>query len=74
MKVVPKAYNRKLHFKGYKTIALSAAVAAFGAAQATIPTLQAMITPEVYGYISVGIGIAYAALRSVTNTALGKSE
>jgi len=53
-----------------KTINFALILAAFGAAQANLPAVQAFVTPEAYGYITLGIAVVVAVLRSVTTTAL----
>jgi hypothetical protein len=57
--------------KGYKTVSFAVAVSALGAAQTLLPSVQAVITPDVYGYLTISIGVVVAALRTVTTTPLG---
>jgi membrane-bound acyltransferase YfiQ involved in biofilm formation len=57
--------------KGYKTVILAALTAAFGAAQVALPSLQVALTPEIMGYATMVIGVAFAMLRAITDTPLG---
>lgn len=61
-------------FKGYKTVIMAALTAAFGAAHATLPSVQAAVDPATFGYITMAIGTIFAVLRAITNTPLGGKE
>jgi hypothetical protein len=45
----------------------AAIVAATGALQATIPELREVVPATVYPWLLVGVGVAVAALREMTN-------
>jgi hypothetical protein len=60
--------------KGYKTIIFAALVAAFGAAVAILPTLQSIMTPELYALAFVAISMVNAVLRAVTDTGVFKAD
>jgi len=57
-----------------KTMIFAALVAAFGAAQANIETLQDFLTPEMYGIVTFAIAICIAALRAVTTQPLSEKK
>jgi hypothetical protein len=63
-----------LTIKGYRTVIFAVILAILGAAQVLLPNLQGVITPELYGYITFGIGVMIAGLRAVTTTPLGKRD
>ena len=50
-----------------KTMWVAAIVAATGALQATIPELREVVPASVYPWLLVGVGVAVAALREMTN-------
>jgi hypothetical protein len=57
--------------KGYKTIVFAVLLAAFSAALVVMPTLQAVLSPTMYGYLLMGVSVAVAVLRAITTTPLG---
>lgn len=57
--------------KGWRTRIAAILTAGFGAAQTLAPNLQQSIDPKYYGLILIGIGVAFAILRELTNTAPG---
>jgi hypothetical protein len=56
--------------KKSRTIKFAALLAALGAVQASLELFNAILTPQVYGLITMGIGVAVAVLRVVTTTGL----
>ena len=58
-----------------KTMNFAVLLAAFGAAQANLPAVQEFVTPERYGYVTLGIAVVVAVLRAITTSSLaGKSN
>jgi len=55
-----------------KTLGFAAVLAAFGAAQATLPAVQNFISPDLYGWLTVGIAVTVAVLRVVTTKPLSE--
>ena len=53
-----------------KTMWFSLLLAVFGAIQATMGAFHRVLTPEVYGLLTMGIGVIVAILRYVTTTSL----
>ena len=58
----------KLHKS--KTMNFAMILAIFGALQANLPALQGVISPAAYGWITLGVALAVAALRAVTSKPL----
>jgi prepilin signal peptidase PulO-like enzyme (type II secretory pathway) len=58
--------------KGWKTMLLAAATAAVGFLDTF--DIQQIIPPNQVGYWLVGIGVAFAVLRAITTTSVGKSN
>lgn len=58
--------------KGWRSIAASIAVIVLGAAQAIVELIP--METQTQGYVLMGIGAAFAALRVVTTTPVGKSS
>jgi hypothetical protein len=55
-----------------KTINFALLLAALGAAQANLPMVQAFVTPEVYGYLTLAIAVVVAVLRAITTKPLSE--
>ena len=49
-----------------KTIIFALLLAIFGAVEASMGTFSTYMTPEVFGFFSMGIGIVVAILRVLT--------
>ena len=58
--------------KKSKTINFAVLLALFGAAQANLPVVQEFISPEIFGYITLGIAIVVAMLRAYTTKPLSE--
>jgi hypothetical protein len=54
--------------KGFKTMLFAALLAVFGALQVALPTVQASIRPDWYGWIMLAIAVAVALLRVITSS------
>jgi hypothetical protein len=50
----------------------SFALVVVGALADTLPAIQAFISPQIYGYTLMGVGIICAILRFLTTQPLGK--
>lgn len=53
-----------------KTINFALVLAACGAAQANLPAVQEFISPELYGWLTMGAAVVVAGLRVVTTKPL----
>jgi hypothetical protein len=60
------------NLKGYKTLVFGMAIAALGAVKAS--GLAEIVPPEYVGLVMTVVGIVIVYLRSVTNTAITKSQ
>jgi uncharacterized membrane protein len=54
--------------KGYRTTIFAALLVMFGALQAAMPDLKKAISPTLYPYILMGVGIIVHILRTATDT------
>lgn len=63
-----------MNTKGYRTLTFALLLGIFGAVEATLPGLQKLISPEMYGYGTVLVSVVVAVLRFVTTTAVGDSK
>lgn len=59
-----------LWFKQSKTMIWAACLAALGAAQSSMGLFTAILTPQTYGLIMLGISVVTAVLRIVTTKPL----
>ena len=59
-------------FTGYKTLLFSVLVSLLGVA--TTFNWTSIVNAQTAGYILTGVGIATAALRALTSTAIGKAQ
>ena len=57
-------------FYASKTIWFSIALAVLGAVQQFLPMNVGVISPSVYGYTLLAVGVISAVLRTVTTTAI----
>ena len=55
-----------------KTINFSLLLALFGAAQLNLEAVQDFVSPEVYGWTTMGIAVLVAVLRVVTTQPLSE--
>jgi len=55
-----------------RTILFSAALAALGAVQLALPSIQSQIPQEAYGWATVGVAIVVAVLRAITEKPLSE--
>lgn len=53
-----------------RTIQFALLLATFGAIEANMGLLQNVLTPDLFGYFSIVIGVIVAILRVITTTAL----
>lgn len=53
-----------------KTILFALLLAIFGAVQASMGVFSAYMTPEVFGWFSMGVGVIVAVLRVLTTVPL----
>jgi len=53
-----------------KTINFSLILGMLGAAQINLSALQSIISPAMYGWLTIGIAVAVAGLRVVTTKSL----
>jgi len=53
-----------------KTILFSTALGMLGAAQLSLSAIQEVISPAIYGWLTLAIAVAVAGLRAVTTDAL----
>lgn len=64
----PKAWYKS------KTLWLNMGVAAVGLATSAQPQIEGMVSAEIFGLITAGIGFANAALRFATKKPIGKGS
>jgi hypothetical protein len=55
-----------------KTLMFAALLAAFGAAQSTLPAVRDFVSPDLYGYITLAVAVLVAVLRVVTTKPLSE--
>jgi len=53
-----------------KTMFFAMLLAGLGALQEQLPQLQQFMTPQMFGYFSIGTGVVVAVLRIVTTNSL----
>ena len=53
-----------------KTMFFAMLLAGLGAVQEQLPQLQQYVTPQFFGYFSMGVGVVVAILRIVTTQSL----
>jgi len=53
-----------------KTINFAVLLGMFGAAQANLPAVQEVVSPSVYGWLTLGFAVVVAWLRAVTTKPL----
>ena len=55
-----------------KTMWFAAILAGLGAVQASMDVFSTVLTPQIYGFFTMGVGVAVAVLRVITTTSLGE--
>lgn len=60
--------------KGYRTLLFALLLAVAGAVQATLPAVQKYVTPELYGWATMGVAVLVAIFRIATDTAVMQKE
>lgn len=55
-----------------KTINFALLLGAFGAAQANLPAVQSLVSPESYGWLTFGSAVVVAVLRVLTTKPLAE--
>lgn len=72
MDEVKKQFNRAKGATKSRTMYFALALIGFGAIEQALPETQSLISPDMYGILTSGVGLIVAVLRWITTTDLGE--